>query len=71
MIKLTLRGFIKKFWIKKLAGNYFYQYVCAFEEITDMWNAIRYILRNYSNRNAVKVESYTDTDIFYTWNLNN
>jgi len=63
--KTYIEGFYKKFWIKKLAGNNFYQYVCAFEEITDMWNAIRYILRNYSNRNAVKVESYTDTDIIY------
>ncbi len=58
-------GFYKKFWIKKLAGNNFYQYVCAFEELTDMWNAIRYILRNYSTKNMVKVESYTDTDIIY------
>jgi len=58
-------GFYKKFWIKKLAGNNFYQYVCAFEDLTDMWNAIRYILRNYSTKNMVKVESYTDTDIIY------
>jgi DNA polymerase elongation subunit (family B) len=63
--KTYIEGFYKKFWIKKLAGNNFYQYVCAFEEITDMWNAIRYILRNYGTKNMVKVESYTDTDIIY------
>ncbi len=63
--KTYIDGFYKKFWIKKLAGNNFYQYVCAFEEITEMWNAVRYILRNYSNKNSVKVESYTDTDIIY------
>ncbi len=60
-----IEGFYKKFWIKKLSGNNYYQYVCAFEDLTDMWNAIRYILRNYSTKNMVKVESYTDTDIIY------
>lgn len=63
--KSYIEGFYKKFWIRKLNGNNFYQYVCAFEDLTDMWNAIRFILRNYSNKNMVKVESYTDTDIIY------
>ncbi len=63
--KSYIEGFHKKFWIKKLDGNNFYQYVCAFEDLTDMWNAIRFILRNYSTKNNVKVDSYTDTDIIY------
>ncbi len=63
--KSYIEGFNKKFWCKKLAGNNFYQYVCAFEDSTDMWNAIRFILRNYSNKTNVKVESYSDTDIIY------
>ncbi len=63
--KSYIDGFNKKFWLKKLDGNNFYQYVCAFEDLTDMWNAIRFILRNYSVKNNVKVDSYTDTDIIY------
>ncbi|CUS89253.1 DNA polymerase elongation subunit (family B) [Candidatus Kryptobacter tengchongensis] len=63
--KSYIEGFNKKFWLKKLAGNNFYQYACAFEDLTDMWNAIRYILRNYSNKHMIKVESYIDTDIIY------
>ncbi len=63
--KSYIEGFYKKFWIKKLNGNNFYQYVCAFEDLTDMWNAVRFILRNYSIKNNVKIESYTDTDIIY------
>lgn len=63
--KSYIEGFNKKFWLKKLSGNNFYQYVCAFEDLTDMWNAIRYILRNYSNKHMIKVESYIDTDIIY------
>lgn len=63
--KSYIEGFNKKFWLKKLAGNNFYQYACAFEDLTDMWNAIRYILRSYSNKHMIKVESYIDTDIIY------
>ncbi|MEN3037703.1 MAG: DNA polymerase domain-containing protein [Candidatus Kryptonium sp.] len=63
--KSYIEGFYKKFWIKKLEGNNFYKYVCAFEDLTDQWNAVRYILRNYNQKNATKAESYTDIDILY------
>ncbi|MCS7230300.1 MAG: DNA polymerase domain-containing protein [Candidatus Kryptonium sp.] len=63
--KSYIEGFYRKFWIKKLEGNNFYQYVCAFEDLTDHWNAVRYILRNYNQKNMTKAESYTDVDIIY------
>jgi DNA polymerase I len=63
--KSYLEGFKKNFWLKKLKGNNFYQYVCAFNDLTDMWNAVRVVLRNYSTRHMVKVETYADAEIIY------
>ncbi|MGA9117696.1 MAG: DNA polymerase domain-containing protein [Bacteroidota bacterium] len=40
-----LAGFGRKCWVKKLAGDLYYRYVCAFEDWSHMWSAVRTIRR--------------------------
>jgi len=55
-------GFSKTFWLKKLEGNNFYQYVCAFQRVHDMWDAVRYILEKVNQSMERRIDSYTDTE---------
>jgi len=63
--KQFIDAFSRKHWIKKLDGNGFYQYLCAFEEWTTLWEAVRYILEQYNRTAISKAESYTNLDILY------
>ncbi|MBM2845843.1 MAG: polymerase region [Bacteroidetes bacterium] len=63
--KRFIDGFSRKHWIKKLDGDGFYQYLCAFEEWTTLWEAVRYILEQYNRTAITKAESYTNLDILY------
>ena len=55
-------GFSKPFWLKKLDGNNFYQYVCAFQRVHDMWDAVRYVLDKVNQAQEGRIDSYTDTE---------
>ncbi len=57
-----ITGFPKMFWLKKLEGNNFYQYVCAFPRAHDMWDAVRYVLEKINQSPGKNIESYTDTE---------
>jgi DNA polymerase elongation subunit (family B) len=57
-----ITGFPKMFWLKKLEGNNFYQYVCAFPRVHDMWDAVRYVLDKINQSPGKKIESYTETE---------
>jgi DNA polymerase elongation subunit (family B) len=63
--KRYLAGFSRKHWIKKLEGDGFYQYLCAFEEWTTLWDAIRHILDQYNRTAITKAEGYADLDILH------
>lgn len=63
--KQYLAGFSRKHWVKKLEGDGFYQYLCAFEEWTTLWDAIRYVLDRHNRTAITKVEGYADLDILY------
>ncbi len=60
--KRFIEGFSKKIWLKKLEGNNFYQYVCAFPTPQITWEAIQFALRAINRESEKKVDSYTDTE---------
>ena len=57
-----ISGFGKTIWLKKLEGNNFYQYVCAFERVHDMWDGVRHILEKINQSQEKRIDSYTDTE---------
>ncbi|HLP15761.1 MAG TPA: DNA polymerase domain-containing protein [Bacteroidota bacterium] len=57
-----IEGFPKKFWLKKLDGNNFYQYLCAFPSSFDAWDALQYALRKINAYYHTSVTSYLDTE---------
>lgn len=60
-----IQGFAKKHWVKQLDGSAYYQYLCAFDEWSAMWDAIRFILDKYNRFAQQKKESYSDLDELY------
>ena len=60
-----LAGYSKPFWLKKLDGDNFYQYVCAFRRGNDMWDAVRHVLDSVNRSQENKIDSYTETDRIY------
>ena len=60
-----IEGFDRKHWVKKLEGTLFYQYLCAFEEWSVMWDAIRFVLDRHNRTAFTKVEGYADLDQIY------
>ncbi|HTR82683.1 MAG TPA: DNA polymerase domain-containing protein [Bacteroidota bacterium] len=63
--KRLLDGFPKSFWLKKLEGENFYQYLCVFHGIHEMWDAVRIVLENVNRTLERKIDSYTETDSIY------
>ena len=47
-----LKRFSGKHWIKKLQGDNFFQYLCAFTSWSEMWDAVRLMFEHY-NADAV------------------
>ncbi|HTX18396.1 MAG TPA: 3'-5' exonuclease, partial [Bacteroidota bacterium] len=60
-----LEGFKRPFWLKRLTGENFYRFVCAFHTAHDMWDAVRHILDAIGRSEHRRLESYTDTDQLY------
>jgi DNA polymerase, archaea type len=55
-----IKEFPKKFWLKKLAGNNFYQFIAAFSRWSEMWEAVHFILRQYNKNHSPRISSYQD-----------
>ena len=55
-----IKEFPKKFWLKKLAGNNFYQFIAAFSRWSDMWEAVHFILRQYNKSHSPRISSYQE-----------
>lgn len=62
-----LDGFPRKHWIKHLDGDGFYRYLCAFEEWSTMWEAVRHILGRHNAGTLTKASSHTELDILHLY----
>lgn len=60
--KRFIENFPEKFWIKKLNGTNFYQYLCAFPSVPILWDAVNYVLRKLTKEFKVNYSSHLDTD---------
>ena len=69
--KRFLDGFPHKFWIKKLEGKNFYQYLCAFPSVPVLWDAVQHAIKNINREFKTGFNSYLDTDhIFLRSDMN-
>jgi DNA polymerase, archaea type len=55
-----IKEFTKKFWLKKLAGNNFYQFIAAFSRWSEMWEAVHFILQQYNKSHLPHLSSYQE-----------
>ncbi|MBI5473969.1 MAG: DNA polymerase [Ignavibacteriae bacterium] len=62
-----LEGFAKKHWMKKLDGDGFYHYVCAFEDWRDFWEGVRFVLERYNKRMSTEFTSYTELEALFLY----
>ena len=62
-----LDDFNQKHWLKKLEGGAFFQYVCAFEDWTTVWDAIRYMMDRYNQKAVTKAETYSQLDFVHLY----
>lgn len=60
-------GFAQKHWLKKLEGGAYYQYLCAFDEWTVMWDAVRFVMEKHNRKAVTKVESYSQLDVIHLY----
>ncbi|MFA6540552.1 MAG: DNA polymerase domain-containing protein [Bacteroidota bacterium] len=66
-----IEGFPHKFWLKKLEGNNFYQFVCAFPNIGILWDAISFTLKRINKEFKTGFNSYTETEhLFFRSDMN-
>ena len=60
-----LNGFNRKHWIKELAGNNFYKYLCAFTGWSEMWEAVRFLIIRFNERVYSDIAVYNELPILY------
>jgi len=60
--KRYLEGFAKKHWVKELAGNNHFKFLCAFTRRSDMWEAVSFALQRHNQSSDQKVQSYPEAD---------
>ncbi len=60
-----IEGFPRKHWVRKLEGGEFFQFLCAFEDWSEMWEAVRFVLDAYNRAAVTKATSYADLDILH------
>lgn len=60
-----LKGFSKKHWLRKLAGDNHFRYLCAFTRWSEMWEAVHFVIDKYNHTAAQKIEHYANLpDLF-------
>ncbi|MDE3058321.1 MAG: DNA polymerase, partial [Bacteroidota bacterium] len=57
-----ISDFPRSFWLKELQGGNYYRYVCAFKRLSDMWDAVRFVLEKINRTSQKKFESYTEAE---------
>lgn len=60
-----LEGYTKKYWLKKLEGSNYYQYLAAFPRWSEMWDAVRHVLREYNKTTLSRAENYTEAEVIH------
>lgn len=60
-----LEGYPKKYWLKKLEGSNYYQYLAAFPRWSEMWDAVRHVLREYNKTTLSRAENYTEVEVLH------
>jgi len=60
--KRFIDNFPDKYWLKKLDGTSFYQYLCAFPSVPVLWDAVNFALRKMTREFKSNFSSYLDTD---------
>ncbi|MEW5799069.1 MAG: DNA polymerase domain-containing protein [Bacteroidota bacterium] len=64
-------GFTSKYWIKKLEGKNFYQYICAFPSVNVLWDAVNHVVKKINKELKSAYNSYLDTEhIFLRADMN-
>lgn len=64
-------GFQSKYWIKKLEGKNFYQYICAFPSVSVFWDAVNHVVKRINKELKSAYNSYLDTEhIFLRADMN-
>ena len=60
--KQLIETFSKKFWLKKLEGNNFYQYLCVFPSLSLLWDGIHHTIEKINFKQEQQIRSYTETE---------
>jgi DNA polymerase elongation subunit (family B) len=60
--KRFIEGFSQKFWLKKLEGKNFYQYLCAFPSVPVLWDAVHHAVRMINKEFKTGFAAYQETD---------
>ncbi|NUN70573.1 MAG: DNA polymerase [Bacteroidetes bacterium] len=60
--KRFIEGFSERYWLKKLEGSNFYQYLCAFPSVPILWDAVNHVLRRITKEFKTTVASHQDTE---------
>ncbi|MFA5832972.1 MAG: DNA polymerase domain-containing protein [Bacteroidota bacterium] len=60
--KRFIEQFPEKFWLKKLEGTNYYQYICAFPSVSILWDAVNFVLRKLTKEFKTNYSSHLDTD---------
>ncbi|MBW7887788.1 MAG: DNA polymerase [Bacteroidetes bacterium] len=60
--KRFIENYPKQFWLKKLEGNNFYQYVCAFPSLALCRDAVNFVLRTINKELRTNYHSFLDTE---------
>lgn len=53
-------GFAEKYWIKTLAGDNYFRYLCAFTGWSSMWDAVRSVIGRYNSGAKEKADSFAE-----------
>ncbi len=60
--KRFIENFPEKYWLKKLDGSNFYQYLCAFPSVPILWDAVNFVLRKLTKEFKANYSSHLDTE---------
>ncbi|MDI6765510.1 MAG: 3'-5' exonuclease [Bacteroidota bacterium] len=60
-----LKDFGAKYWIKELAGDNYYRYICAFQSWIVIWDAIHHIIKKYNENAPTSINSYLDLPVIH------
>jgi DNA polymerase elongation subunit (family B) len=57
-----IEGFPQKHWVRRMAGDHRFAYLCVFEGWPVMWDAIRFLVDRFNRRVPTGIDTYTQLD---------